>query len=143
MAVIDEILRIEGAAGIIKAKTVALGLDKDSQDGNGKVSSSDKLDVHARAIDDIQGRTAVNQTLDASTTSVSIPKGYYGSDSTVSVSKMTAPTVELSGTQQVISCDDKMMDGDITIPAANVYRTGSTEPTSSTPGNNGDLYLVV
>ena len=143
MAVIDEILRLEGAAGVIKEKTVALGLDKDSQDGSGKVTVADKLDVHARAIDDIQNQSAVNQTLDASTTSVSIPKGYYGSDSTVNVSTMSAPEVILSNAQQIITCDDKMMDGNITIPAAHVYRTGSTEPTSSTPGNNGDLYLVI
>lgn len=143
MAVIDEILRLEEAADIIKAKTVSLGLDKDVQDGSGKVSATDKLDVHARAIDEIQNQNVLNQTLDASTTSVSIPKGYYGSNGTVSVSTMAAPTVSLSGIEQVISCDDKMMDGDITIPAANVYRTGNLEPDGSTPGNDGDLYLVV
>ena len=37
----------------------------------------------------------------------------------------------------------KFVKGDITIPAANVFRTGPDAPTSSTPGNEGDLYLVV
>lgn len=143
MAIIDQVLRLEGAAETIKTKTVALGLDKDSQDGSGKVSSADKLDVHARAIEDIPVRTAVSQKLTSSTTSVSLSSGYYGSGSTVNVDTMAAPTVTLSGSSQTISCKDKMMTGNITVPAANVFRTGSTEPTSSTPGNDGDLYLVV
>ena len=143
MAIIDQVLRLEGAADVIKTKTVALGLDKDSEDGNGKVTSSDHLDVHARAINDIPVRTAVSQKLNGTTTSVSLSRGYYGSNSSVSVDTMAAPTVTLSGSSQTISCKDKMMTGNITVPAANVYRTGSTEPTSSTPGNDGDLYLVV
>lgn len=143
MAIIDQVLRLEGAAEVIKTKTVALGLDKDVEDGNGKVSSSDKLDVHARAIEDIPVRTAVSQKLNGSTTSVNLSSGYYGSNSSVSVDTMAAPTVTLSGSSQTISCKDKMMTGNITVPAANVYRTGSTAPDSNTPGNDGDLYLVV
>lgn len=143
MAIIDEVLRLEGAANIIKTKTAALGLDKASADGTGKISTSDELDIQARAINEIQGRTAVTQTLNGTTTSVSLSKGYYGSNSTVSVNTMSAPTIALSGSSQTISCKDKMMTGNITVPAANVYRTGSTEPTSSTPGNDGDLYLVI
>lgn len=143
MAIIDQVLRLEGAADVIKTKTVSLGLDKDAEDGSGKVSSSDKLDVHARAIDDIPARTPVNQKLNGTTTSVNLSSGYYGSNSSVSVDTMAAPTVTLSGSSQTISCKDKMMTGNITVPAANVYRTGSTEPTSSTPGNDGDLYLVI
>lgn len=143
MAIIDEVLRLEGAANTIKAKTVSLGLDKDAEDGAGKVSASDTLDVHARAIDDIPARTPVNQKLDGSTTSVNLSSGYYGSNSTVNVDTMAAPSVSLSGTTQTISCKDKLMTDDIDIPAANVYRTGSDVPTSSTPGNDGDLYLVI
>ena len=143
MAIVDEIERLEDAADIIKTKTAALGLDKALEDGGGKVSSSDTLDIQARAIDEIQGRTPVTQTLNATTTSVSLPQGYYGGSSSVSVSTMSAPTVNLSGTSQTISCNNKMMNGDIVVPAANVYRTGSEEPTSSTPGNNGDLYMVI
>ena len=56
---------------------------------------------------------------------------------------MSAPTVSLSGSSQTISCKDKLMTGNITVPAANVYKTGSDAPTSSTPGNDGDLYLVI
>lgn len=143
MAIIDQVLRLEGAANTIKAKTVALGLDKDADDGAGKVSSSDKLDVHARAIEDIPARPAVSQKLNGTTTSVNLSSGYYGSNSSVSVDTMAAPTVTLSGSSQTISCKDKMMTGNITVPAANVYRTGSTTPDSNTPGNDGDLYLVV
>ena len=143
MAIIDEVLRLEGAANTIKAKTVSLGLDKDAEDGAGKVSASDTLDVHARAIDDIPARTPVNQKLDGSTTSVNLSSGYYGSNSTVNVDTMAAPSVSLSGTTQTISCKDKLMTDDIDIPAANVYRTGSDVPTSSTPGNDGDLYLAL
>lgn len=143
MAIIDEVIRLEGAANTIKTKTAALGLDKASADGSGKVSPSDELDIQARAINEIQGRTAVTQTLTGSTTSVSLSKGYYGSNSTISVNTMAAPTVTLSGSSQTISCKDKMMTDNITVPAANVYRTGSTVPDSNTPGNDGDLYLVV
>lgn len=142
MSIISEISRIENASDVIKAKTVSLSLNKAS--GSGKVSLSDKLDVHAAAINSIpKGSNLGNQKLDATTTAISIPAGYYGSAATVSVDTMTAPTIALSGTSQTISCDDKMMDGDITIPAANLFYTGSTAPTSSTPGNDGDLYLVL
>ena len=143
MAIIDEVLRLEGAANTIKAKTAALGLDKAVEDGIGKVSTSDTLDIQARAIDEIQGRTPVTQTLNATTTSVSLPAGYYGGNSTVSVSKLTTPSVSLSGSSQTIQCKDKVMSDNLVIPAANVYYTGSTVPTGSTPGNDGDLYLVI
>lgn len=140
MAIVDQIERLENAANVIKAKTAELELDKV---GGGKVSASDNLTVQAAAINNISKGTPVNQKLTASTSSVSLPKGYYGSDSSVSVDTMTAPTVALSGQSQTISCKDKVMSDNITIPAANVYRTGSNEPTSSTPGNNGDIYLVI
>ena len=140
MAIIDEVIRLEGAATIIKAKTAELSLSKP---GGGTISSADKMDVQASAINLISKRTPVTQTLDATTTAVTLSQGYYGADSTIAVSVLSAPSVTLSGSEQTIACDDKMMDGDITIPAANVYRTGSSEPTSSTPGNEGDLYLVV
>ena len=143
MAIIDEVLRLEGAANTIKAKTAELELDKASADGSGKVSASDTLDVQARAINEIQGRTAVTETLNGTTTSVSLSKGYYGSNSTVNVNTMASPTVTLSGTSQTISCKDKMMTDNITVPGANVYRTGNTVPDSNTPGNDGDLYLVI
>ena len=87
--------------------------------------------------------TAVTQKLSSSKTSVSLPKGYYGDGSSISVDTMSAPTVSLSGSSQTISCKDKLMTGNITVPAANVYKTGSDAPTSSTPGNDGDLYLVI
>ena len=140
MAIVDQIERLEAAANVIKSKTAELELDKV---GGGKISASDNLTVQAAAIDNIQKGTPVNQKLTAAAASVSLPKGYYGGDSTVSVDAMTSPTVELSGQLQTISCKDKVMSADITIPAANVYRTGSNEPTSSTPGNNGDIYLVI
>ena len=143
MAIIDEVLRLEGAASTIKTKTAALELDKASEDGSGKISVADKLDVQARAIDSITKRTPGNQKLTGSKTSVSISKGYYPSNATVSVDTMAAPTVTLSGSSQTISCKDKMMTDNITVPAANVYRTGSNAPDSNTPGNDGDLYLVV
>ena len=110
MAIVDQIERLTSAANRIKTKTAALGLNKVSTDGGGVISSSDKLDVQARAIEAID-------TLDA-------------------------PTVTLSGSSQTIQSNKKFVKGDITIPAANVYRTGTSEPTSSTPGNDGDLYLV-
>lgn len=143
MAIIDEVLRLEGAASTIKSKTAALELDKASADGTGKISSSDTLDVQARAINEIEKRTQGSQKLNGTNTSVSISKGYYPSDATVSVDTMSAPTVALSGSTQTITCKDKMMTDNITVPAANVYRTGSTIPNGSTPGNDGDLYLVI
>lgn len=140
MAIIDQILRLEAAANIIKDKTAELELDKV---GGGKISPSDNLTVQADAINNIEKGTPVTRKLTSSSTSVSLPKGYYGSTSSVSVDVMSAHAVTLSGSSQTIACKDKVMSGDITIPAANVYRTGSSEPTSSTPGNNGDLYLVI
>lgn len=140
MAIIDEIIRLDDASSIIKAKTAALELDKV---GGGKISSSDKLDVQAAAINAITKGTPVTQKLSSSKTFVSLPKGYYGDSSSISVDTMSAPTVSLSGSSQTISCKDKLMTGNITVPAANVYKTGSDVPTSSTPGNDGDLYLVI
>ena len=139
MSIVSEISRIEGAASVIKAKTVALGLEKTPGTA---VSAADKIESHASAINSISAQTVSTSKLTADTTSVTIAKGYYGSASTVSVDTMSAPSVTLSSVAQTISCDDKMMDGDITIPAANVYTTGSTAP-SDGMGNNGDLYLVV
>lgn len=140
MSIATQISRLMDAADIIKAKTAELSLSKP---GGGTISSADKLDVQASAINLISKGTPVTQTLDAETAAVSLPAGFYGSGSVVSVSVLAAPTVSLSSSVSVIHCDDKMMDGDITIPAANVYTTGSQAPTSSTPGNDGDLYLVV
>lgn len=141
MAIVTEISRLENAAGKIKTKTAQLELDK--ANGSGKISATDKLDVQADAIEIIQKRNPGNQKLSAGTASVNIQKGYYPQNSTVSVDTMSAPTVTLSGQSQTISCKDKVMSNDITIPAANVYTTGPNAPTSSTPGNDGDLYLVV
>lgn len=111
MAIVTEISRLENAASIIKTKTAELELNKANADGGGVISSSDKLDVQARAID--------------------------------AIDTLTAPTVTLSGSSQTIQSNKKFVKGNITIPAANVFRTGSDTPTSSTPGNEGDLYLVV
>ena len=140
MSIVSEISRIENAANIIKAKTVQLGLEKSS---GTVVTSADKIESHASAINSITTQSVSASKLTADTTSVTIAKGYYGSTSTVSVDKMTAPTVALSSVSQTISCDDKMMDGNITIPAANVYYTGNSVPDGSTPGNDGDFFLVV
>ena len=141
MTIADQIERIEDAADKIKAKTEELGLDK--KDGSGKVSASDNITIQADAIDGISKGTPVSEKLTSSKSSISLPKGYYGSASTVSADIMQAPSVSLSGQVQTISCKDKMMSDDITIPAANVYMVGYDEPTSMTPGNNGDLYLVI
>ena len=132
MSIISEISRIENAASIIKAKTVALGLS---------VSSPSKLGEHAAAINAISARTVSTSKLTADTTAVTISQGYYNSSATISVDKMTAPSVTLSTSAQTISCDDKMMDGNITIPSANGYYTGSSTPDNSI-GNDGDIYLV-
>ena len=140
MSIISEISRIEGASGIIKAKTVELGLNKTA---NTKVSLEDKIEDHAAAINTISARTVSTSKLTANTTAVTIETGYYGTTSTISVDTMSAPTVSLSGSSQTISCKDKLMTDNITVPAANVFRTGSDAPTSSTPGNDGDLYLVI
>ncbi len=132
MSIISEISRIENAASIIKAKTVSLGLS---------VSSPSKLGEHAAAINAISARTVSTSKLTADTTAVTISQGYYNSSATISVDKMTAPSVTLSTSAQTISCDDKMMDGNITIPSANGYYTGSSTPDDSI-GNDGDIYLV-
>jgi len=139
MAIIDEILRLEAAASVIKTKTADLSLKK----SNGStISSSENLTAQADAINTIAKRTAVTATLTYTTNSASLSSGYYGSDSTVTVAKMTSPSVSLSGVSQTISCKDKVMSENITIPAANTYTTGSSVPDNST-GNDGDIFLIV
>ena len=140
MAIVTQITRLENAATTIKTKTAALELDKV---GGGKISASDKLDVQAAAINAISKGTPVNQKLTSATTSVSLPKGYYGANSSISVDTMTPSAISLTNAEQTIACKDKMMTSNITIPAANIYYTGNSAPTSSTPGNDGDIYLVV
>lgn len=134
MAILTEIQRIENAANKIKTKTEQLGLT---------VASPGKLDNHADAINAIPNQQAKNQKLTGSSTSVDLPVGYYGAVSHISVDTLTPSAVTLSGQQQTISCKDKMMTDNIVIPAANVYYTGNTAPDSNTPGNNGDIYLVI
>ena len=139
MAIIDEITRIESAASTIKTKTADLGLKKSN--GN-TISSSENLTAQADAINNIAKRTAVSQTLTYTSNEVSLSAGYYGSESNVTVAKLAAPSVTLSGVSQTISCKDKIISDDITIPAANVYTTGGSVPSNSS-GNDGDLFLVV
>jgi hypothetical protein len=139
MAIIDQILRLESAANIIKAKTADLGLKK----SNGStITTSENLTSQAEAINNISKGTPVTQTLTYASNAVTIAAGYYGSNSTVSVSIMTAPSVSLSSSAQTISCKDKIMSNNITIPAANTFTTGSSVPSDST-GNDGDLFLIV
>lgn len=139
MAIIDEIVRLESAANTIKTKTADLGLKKSN--GN-TISPSENMTAQADAINNIVKRTAVSQTLTYNSNSVSLSAGYYGSKSNVSVATLVAPSVTLSGVSQTISCKDKIISDNITIPAANIYTTGSSVPNDSS-GNDGDLFLVV
>jgi len=139
MAIIDEIVRLESAASTIKTKTADLGLKKSN--GN-TISSSENLTAQADAINNIVKRTAVSQTLTYTSNEVSLSAGYYGSESNVTVAKLATPSVTLSGVSQTISCANKVMSDDITIPAVNVYTTGSSVPSNSS-GNDGDLFLIV
>lgn len=132
MSIISEISRIEGIATSIHDKVESLGIT---------IASPEKLADTRDAINSITSRTVSVSTLTADTTSVTISQGYYNSSATISVDKMTAPSVTLSTSVQTISCDDKMMDGNITIPSANGYYTGSSTPDNSI-GNDGDIYLV-
>ena len=139
MAIIDQISRLESAASIIKAKTVDLSLRK----SNGSIiTSSENLTAHADAINNISKGTAVSQTLTYASNSVSLPAGYYDSDSNITVATLVAPSVTLSGVSQTISCANKIMSDDITIPAVNVYTTGGSVP-SDASGNDGDIFLII
>ena len=139
MAIIDEILRLEAAASVIKTKTADLSLKK----SNGSIiTSSENLTAQADAINSIAKRTAVTATLTYATNSASLSSGYYGLDSTVTVAKMATPSVSLSGVSQTISCKDKVMSENLTIPAANTFTTGSSVPSDAT-GNDGDIFLIV
>lgn len=133
MAIITELSRIENAADTIKDKVDSLGIT---------VASPGKIDDYATAINGIVKRTPGDQTLNATTASVTISQGYYPSNTTVSVATSTISSVSLSSSEQTLPCANKLMTSNIVIPAANVYTTGSSAPTSSTPGNDGDLYLV-
>ena len=132
MSIISQISRIEGIATSIHDKVVSLGIS---------VASAGKLADSRDAINSIASRTVSVSQLDAETTAVTISPGYYNSSATIAVSTMSAPTIALSTSEQTIACDDKMMDGDITIPSANGYYTGSSTPDNSI-GNDGDLFLV-
>ena len=139
MAIIDEILRLEAAASVIKTKTADLSLKKSNGD---TISSSENMTAQADAINSIAKRTAVTATLTYTTNSASLSAGYYGSNSTVTVAKMATPSVSLSGVSQTISCKDKVMSENLTIPAANTFTTGSSVPSDAT-GNDGDIFLIV
>ena len=139
MAIVDQIERLQDAANVIKAKTAELELKK----SNGStITASENLTAQADAINNISKGTPVTQKLNSVTTTVNIPAGYYGSASTVSVDTMATPTVSLSSSEQTISCANKIMAGNIIIPAANVYTTGSNVPSDST-GNDGDIFMIV
>lgn len=105
----DQISRLDGAAKIIKQKTVELGLSKnDTLDGAGVISLGDRLDVQARAIEKIEKQT-INETVVAQNQEISIPKGYY------------------DGTGKVIV---KIPDGSVGEPKITVSNTGLITATS-------------
>lgn len=87
-----------------------------------------------------EGSTLLKLT--STTTSVDIAAGYWSSKNTVSVDTMGAPTVTLSNSSQKISCKDKMMTGNITIPAVNYYYTSTAAPSATSGYNDGDIWLV-
>ena len=131
MAIIDQILRLEGVAASIHNKVTSLGIS---------VASPSKLADDYNAISTIASRSVDVSSLTADTSTVTISRGYYNANATIAVPVMSAPTVALSSSASVIQCDDKMMDGDITIPAVNVFTTGSSLPND---GNDGDIFLMV
>ena len=133
MSIVSEISRIEGIATSIHDKVESLGIT---------IASPEKLADTRDAINSITSQ-AVNVTkLTGATTAVTISKGYYNSNATISVDTSAGGTVALSTVSQTISCSNKMMTSNITIPAANGYYTGQSSPDSSI-GNDGDLYLVI
>ena len=132
MSIISEISRIEGIVSSIHSKVASLGIT---------IASPGKLANDRDAINSITSQTVNVSKLTGATTAVTISKGYYNSNATISVDTSAGGTVTLSTAQQTISCANKMMTSDITIPAANGYYTGTSLPDSSI-GDDGDLYLV-
>lgn len=131
MSIYSEISRIEGIAASIHNKVTSLGI---------AVASPSKLADDRDAINSIASQSVGVSKLTADTTAVTISKGYYNANATIAVDVCNAPTVVLSSVASTIQCDDKMMNGNITIPAVNFYSTGSQEPSG---GNDGDIYLIV
>lgn len=86
--------------------------------------------------------TGSTTTLNGTTTSKTINAGYWSSNNVVKVNTMAAPTVTLTSSEQTITCKDKMMTGNITVPAVNFYYTGSTVP-AVTGYNDGDIFLII
>lgn len=74
MAISNQIERLINAANVIKRKTQELGLVKDDKS---VVTTADKLDLQAEAINNIEKRSVINTTITSETTSVSIPQGFY------------------------------------------------------------------
>lgn len=132
MAIINEISRIQTAASSIKNKLSELGIT---------VASPSRIDDCANAISNIEPRTVSTSKLTAVTTAVTISQGYYAESATISVDTSTITSVSLSTSEQTLSCANKMMTSNITIPSVNVYISGSSTPDGSI-GNDGDIYLV-
>ena len=101
-----EITRLQGAADLIKSKTVSLGLDKVNTDGGGKITSSDKLDVQARAINAIETFEPTTITLTNESQSLDCGGKFVTDD-------IVVPAANIYSTGSSVPSDSSGNNGDI------------------------------
>lgn len=142
MTIAEQISRITTASNIIKNKTVELGLSKDSTtDGDGLVSVSDLIGVHARAFAKISAKESgtITPGLDDK-----VIEGFQflAGDQTIKGVGLDVDSSKIVRDKTV-----KIMSNGLTVTSItgtldlNYFTTGTTEPTADY-GEDGDMYLM-
>jgi hypothetical protein len=140
MSIATQISRLMDAANRIKTKTASLGLKKDD---NTTITSSDKLEKQAEAIENIKTENA--KTIIPSTSEQTISAGTYlkGDQKIKAVSLDADASKIVTGNTVSIKSDNNTVTEVTGSLVVNKYIIGNTAPDSSTQGNDGDIYLVV
>lgn len=140
MSIATQISRLMDAANRIKTKTVSLGLKKDD---NTTITTSDKLEKQAEAIENIKTENA--KTIIPSTSEQTISAGTYlkGDQKIKAVSLDADASKIVTGNTVSIKSDNNTVTEVTGSLVVNKYIIGNTAPDSSTQGNDGDIYLVV
>lgn len=140
MSIATQISRLMDAANRIKTKTASLGLKKDD---NTTITTSDKLEKQAEAIENIKSENA--KTIIPSTSEQTISAGTYlkGDQKIKAVSLDADASKIVTGNTVSIKSDNNTVTEVTGSLVVNKYIIGNTAPDSSTQGNDGDIYLVV
>lgn len=140
MSIATQISRLMDAANRIKTKTASLGLKKDD---NTTITTSDKLEKQAEAIENIKSENA--KTIIPSTSEQTISAGTYlkGDQKIKAVSLDADASKIVTGNTVSIKSDNNTVTEVTGSLVVNKYIIGNTAPDSSTQGNDGDIYLVI